>query len=149
MNLTTLFAGFLLAITPLAFAEQPQEAPQSPEDAMVAQQLVAWSRFQKPQPAPQPLPPRDTPVPEPGQQDQQGKQPDQPQARDQTPTSQSFTGKIIKDGNKFVLKAATNTTYELRDAGDLSRYVNESVKVTGNLETGSNTIRVVKIELLS
>lgn len=150
MNRTTgLFAGILFAITPLAFAQQPQDAPQSPEDAMVAQQLVAWSRFQKPQPAPQPLPPRDTPVPEPGQQDQQGKQPDQPQAQDQTPTTQSFTGKIIKDGDKFVLKVASNTSYELREAGDLSRYVNQSVKVIGNLDTGSNTIRVVKIELLS
>lgn len=150
MNRTTgLFAGFLLAITPMAFAQQPQEAPQSPEDVMVAQQLVAWTRFQKPQPAPQPLPPRDTPVPEPGQQDQQGKQPDSPQAQDQTPTTQSFTGKIIKDGNKFMLKVASNTTYELQEAGDVSRYVNQSVKVIGNLDTGSNRIRVVKIELLS
>ena len=148
-RMTALFAGFLFAIGPLAFAQQPQEAPQSPEDALVAQQLVAWSRFQKPQPAPQPLPPPDTPVPEPGQQDQQGKRPADPQTQDQTPTTQSFTGKIVKNGDKFVLKVASNTTYELQEAGDVSRYVNQSVKVIGNLDTGSNTIRVVKIELLS
>ena len=80
MNRTTnLFAGLLLAATPLAFAQEPQAPPQSPEDAFVTQQLVAWTRVQKPQPAPQPLPPREPPVPQP---DQQGKQP----ADSQTPS---------------------------------------------------------------
>lgn len=148
-RMTGLFAGLLLAIIPLAFAQQPEGDPQSPEDALIAQQLVAWTRFQKPQPAPQPLPAHDNPVPEPGQQDQQSKRPAEPQAQDQTPTTQSFTGKIVKNGDKFVLKVASNTTYELQEAGDVSRYVNQSVKVVGNLETGSNTIRVVKIELMS
>lgn len=148
MNRTTnLFAGFLLAVTPLAFAQEPQTPPQSPEDAFVIQQLVAWTRVQKPQPAPQPLPPRETPVPQP---DQQGKQPADPQTPpEQTPTTQSFTGKILKDGNKYVLKVSGNTTYELQNAGDVGQYENQTVKVIGSVESGSNTIRVVKIELLS
>lgn len=148
MNRTTsLFAGLLLAATPLGFAQEPQTPPQSPEDAFVIQQLVAWTRVQKPQPAPQPLPPRDPPVPQP---DQQGKQPADPQTpSDQTPTAQSFTGKILKDGNRYVLKVAGNTTYELQNAGDVGQYENQTVKVFGNVESGSNTIRVVKIELLS
>ncbi len=150
MNRTAgLFAGFLLAVGPFAFAQQPQTTPQVPEDALVIQQLIDWSRFQKPQPAPEPLPPRDTPVPQPDQQDQQHNQPGKTQAQDQTPTTQSFTGKIIRDGNKYVLKVASNTTYELREEGDVSRFVNQTVKVIGNLETGGNVIRVVKIELLS
>lgn len=150
MNRTTgLFAGFLLAISPLALSQEQQPAPQSPEDALIIHQLIDWSRFQKPQPAPEPLPPRDTPVPQPDKQDQQGNQPGEAQTQDQTPTTQSFTGKIIRDGNKYVLKVASNTTYELREEGDVSRYVNQTVKVIGNLDTGSNSIRVVKIELLS
>ncbi len=148
-RLTGLFAGFLLAIGPLAFAQQPPETPQSPEDALVIQQLIDWSRFQKPQPAPEPLPPRDTPVPQPDQQDHQGKPPGETHTQDQTPATQSFTGKIIRDGNKYVLKVASNTTYELQEEGDVSRYVNQTVKVIGSLDTGTNTIRVVKIELLS
>ena len=139
----------MLAVSPLAFAQQPPAAAQFPEDALVIQQLIDWSRFQKPQPAPEPLPPRDTPVPQPDQQNQQGKQPRETQTQDQTPSSQSFVGKIIREGSKYVLKVANNTTYELQEEGDVSRYVNQSVKVTGNLDTGSNTIRVVKIELLS
>jgi hypothetical protein len=147
MNRTAgIFAGFLLAVGPFAFAQQPQVTSQVPEDALVIQQLIDWSRFQRPQPAPEPLPPRDTPVPQP---DQQGNQPGGTQAQDQTPATQSFTGKIIRDGNKYVLKVASNTTYELREEGDVGRYVNQTVKVIGNLDTGSNAIHVVKIELLS
>jgi hypothetical protein len=114
------------------------------------QQPIAWTRMQKPQPAPQPLPPRDTPTPEPSQQDQQGKQPADPQTSSApTPINQSFTGKIVKDGDKYVLKVASNTTYELQDQGDVEQYENQSVRVGGKLETGTNTILVVKIELLS
>ena len=72
---TALLAGLLLSMTPLAFGQESQPAPQTPEDAFVMQRPVAWTRMQKPQPAPQPMPPQDTTVPEPDQQDRQGKQP--------------------------------------------------------------------------
>src|SRR3984893_4976851 len=147
MNRTTnCCAGFLLAIAPLAIGQEPRLTPQFPEDALATQQLIAWSWLQKPQPAPQPLPPRDTPLPQPGPQDQQSKPPANPQ--DQTPT-QSFTGKIVKDGGKFVLKVASNTTYQLDGQDSLKQYENQEVKIVGSLDTGSNTIRIVKIELLS
>jgi hypothetical protein len=151
MNRTTnLFTGFLLAITPLALAQEPQLTQQFPEDAFATQQLVAWTRFQKPQPAPQPLPPRDTPIPQPDQQNQPPDQqaPGNP-GQQQTPTTQSFTGKIVKDGGKYVLKVASNTTYQLEQQGDVRQYENQDVKVIGSLDTTSNTIRVVKIELMS
>jgi hypothetical protein len=144
------FAGFLLALTPLVFGQEPPLTPQLPEDAFGARPLIAWSRLQKPQPAPQPMPPQDTPLPQPG-----GNQPADPQIPSQpTPRTQSCTGKILKDGNKYVLKVRSDTTYELQDQGDLhqadlSQYENQTVRVFGSLDTGSNTIRVVKIELLS
>ena len=147
---TNLMAGFLLAIAPLAFGQEPQlTTPQFPEDALAVRQLVAWSRLQKPQPTPEPLPPQDKTVPQPDQQqeEEQPKQPANP-AQQQAPT-QSFTGKIIQDGGKYVLKVAGNTTYRLDDQGDVKQYENQDVKVIGNLDTGSNMIRIVKIELLS
>ena len=143
-RMTNWYAGIFLALTPLAFAQEPQLTPQFPEDALTSQQLIAWSRLQKPQPAPQPLPPRDTPIPQPDPQGEQARQPSNPQA----PT-QSFTGKIVKDGGKYVLKVASNSTYQLDGQGDVQQYENQDVKVVGTLETGSNTIRVVKIELIS
>jgi hypothetical protein len=144
---TNLFAGVLLTMASFAFAQEPQLTPQFRDDALALQPLITWTHFQKPQPAPQPLPPRDTPVPQP---DPQGKQPADPQhSQDQTPTTQSFTGKILKDGNKFILKVASNTTYQLQYQGDVAQYENQDVKLIGILDTGTNTIRVVKIELLS
>jgi len=147
---TNWFAGFLLATTPLVYAvgQEPQLTPQVPEDVLEARQLVAWSRLQKPQPAPQPLPPRDTPIPQPDPPDQQSKPPSDPHNQDQTP-AQSFTGKIVKESGKYVLKVASNTAYQLDAQGDVRQYENQEVKVIGTLDTGSNTIRVVKIELLS
>ena len=147
---TSLFVGVLLSMAPLAFAQEARLTPQFPEDAMAYQQLVAWTRLQKPQPAPQPLPPRDTPLPQPDQQSTQPADPQTPPSpSQQTPTTQSFTGKIVKEGDKFVLKVSSNTSYQLQDQGDVKQYENQDVKVIGSLDTATNTIRVVKIELLS
>lgn len=146
-RMTNWCAGLLLMMmAPLALGQEPQQTPKSPEDGLGAQQLIAWSWLQKPQPAPQPLPPRDTPLPQPDPQDQQTKPPVNPQ--DQTPT-QSFTGKILKDAGKYVLKVAGNTTYQLDGQDSLKQYENQDVKVIGSLDTTSNTIRIVKIELMS
>jgi hypothetical protein len=146
-RMTNWCAGLLLLMmAPLAFGQEPQQTPKSPEDALGAQQLIAWSWLQKPQPAPQPLPPRDTPLPQPDPQEQQAKPP--ANSQDQTPT-QSFTGKILKDAGKYVLKVAGNTTYQLDGQDSLRQYENQDVKVIGSLDTTSNTIRIVKIELMS
>jgi Protein of unknown function (DUF5818) len=144
---TNCCAGFLLAIAPLAIAQEPRLTPQFPQDALATQQLIAWSRLQKPQPAPQPLPPRDTPVPEPDQQGQAAKSQSDPQT--QPAQTQSFTGKIVKDGGKYVLKVASNSTFQLDEQGGVKQYEGQEVRVIGNLDKDSNTIRVVKIELLS
>jgi len=143
-----LVAGLLLALTGGVVAQEAQTNPQTPEDAFSTRQLIAWSSLQKPQPAPQPLPPRDTPVPQPDQpSDQQAKSPAAPQG-EQSP-AESFTGKIIKQGAAYVLRAANSTTYELAEQGDLERFENKNVRVTGKLEEGTNRIHVVKVELLS
>lgn len=156
---TNLLAGLILALASVAVAQEAQlPNPQTPEDAMGTRQLIAWSSLQKPQPAPQPLPPPDTPIPQPGD-DQQAKPPSDPhrdqapaaQSSEHSPEAQSFTGKIVKDSGrgKYVLQVASNTSYELEGEGDLNQYENQTVKVVGNLDKASNTIHVVKIELLS
>jgi hypothetical protein len=153
---TNLLAGLVLALASFAVAQDEPATLQTPEDAMQPRQLIAWSSLQKPQPAPQPLPPPDTPIPQPGD-DQQAKPPadshtgQSPAADsgDHSPAAQSFTGKIVKDSGKYVLKVASNTSYELEGEGDLNQYENQTVKVVGNLDKATNTIHVVKIELLS
>src|SRR5438552_18642557 len=145
-RMANLLAGFLLTITPLAFGQEPQPAPQFPEDAMTTRQLIAWSRLQEPQPTPQPRPPRDNRIPQPGQQDQQGNQLPDPQTPQEqapvTPVTQAFSGKIIHDGNQYVLRVAGNISYELE--GSVRQYEDQSVRVTGNLDKHNNPIHVGK-----
>jgi hypothetical protein len=86
-------------------------------------------------------------LPQPDPQDQQAK----PHANSEGPgkATQSFTGKIIEDSGKYVLKVSSNTTYQLDQQVDVKQYVNQDVKIIGTLDTNTNTIRVVKVKLLS
>lgn len=143
-----LLAGLALALTGRIVAQETRTNPQTPEDAFSTRQLIAWSSLQKPQPAPQPLPPRDTPIPQPDQPaDQQAKSPAEAQA-EQSP-AESFTGKIVKEGAAYVLRGTNNTTYELAEQRDLEQFEDKNVRVTGTLEAGTHRIHVVKVELLS
>lgn len=147
-RLANLSIVFFLAALSCALAQEPPANQQTPEDAFETRQLIAWSSLQKPQPAPQPLPPRDTPIPQPDQQaDQQAKAPGNSQA-DESP-AESFTGKIVKQGAEYVLRASGATTYHLDDQSSLERFEDKNVRVMGKLEKGSSTIHVIKIELLS
>lgn len=61
--------------------------------------------------------------------------------------AQTFTGKITKSGGKYVLKdETTRTTYALDDQNQAKSFEGKSVKVTGKLDTSSNTIQVATIE---
>jgi len=59
-----------------------QRSPQTPEDAYTSRDLIAWSQLQAPQPAPQPLPPKEKQVPQPEQpRDQQPAPPADPNSQ--------------------------------------------------------------------
>ena len=147
--------GFLAASISLAllftvalYAQETRTDSRVPEDAFSTRQLIAWSGLQKPQPAPQPLPPKDTPVPQPDQpQDQQSTSPADPHSQ-QTPTTQSFTGKIVNDGGKYSLKVGTEI-YGLDQQDGLEKYENQSVKIIGRMDANSRMIHILKIDLLS
>jgi Protein of unknown function (DUF5818) len=148
---TSMFTGVLLALAPFAFGQEPQTqtGPGFSRDLLASQQLIAWTWMQKPQPAPQPLPPPDKGIPQP---DQPATKPANPQAQQQTPSqaqNQTFTGKIVKDGDKYVLRVAGNTSYQLNDQSSVKQYEDKDVKIVGVLDASSNTIRIVKLELLS
>lgn len=64
-----------------------------------------------------------------------------------TMDSQTFTGKVMKSGSKYVLKDdATRTSYTLDDQDRAKQFEGKSVKVTGKLDPASNTIVVASIE---
>jgi cytoskeletal protein RodZ len=57
----------------------------------------------------------------------------------------SFVGSITKTGGKFVLHTG-GTDYQLDDQAQASKYKGKDVKVTGQLDSSSNTIKVQSIE---
>ena len=56
----------------------------------------------------------------------------------------SFVGSIVKSGDKFMLHTG-GTDYQLDDQAQASKFDGQDVKVTGQVDQASNTIRVQSI----
>jgi hypothetical protein len=123
-----------------------QPNPVLPSD-ILGPQLIAWSQLQKPEPVPQPLPPLDRPVQQPNQHAEQ--QPANPQAQPQQPATQTFTGTIVKDGSRYILKVSSRNVYQLDDQEKVQRYEGKQVKIEGTLDANGNSLHITNIELLS
>lgn len=142
------FLGLLLlGSASVTFGQQERPAaPQSPEDAFTARELIAWTSLQKPQPAPQPLPKEDA-VPQPGQTpDQQAKPP--ADANSQQTPARLFSGTIVKSGDGYVLRTDC-AIYQLQKKSGIEQYEDRKVKVIGTLDQATAWIQVVEIELYS
>ncbi len=140
-------AGLLLLPVSVA-AQQPRVQP-SPElpASVLGPQLIVWSQLQQPTPVPQPLPRSNQPaVQEPARQS--GKEPAAPQAQAQ-PSVQTFTGTIVKDGGKFVLKVSDGGAYLLDDQSKAKEFEGKQVKIGGSLDANGNVVRVLSVELVS
>ncbi len=141
---TNIFAALFVTLAPFAIAQESHSG--FVEDTLATRELIAWTWMQKPQPTPQPIPPPDKGIPQP---DQQTAQPSPQQHQEESqPQSQTFTGKIVKDGDKYVLKSS-GTTYQLSGQSNVKQFEDQDVKIVGALDAGSNTIRITKIELMS
>jgi len=98
MNRTTTLLLFGVLLLP-AGAMAQQRSSQTPEDAYTSRDLIAWSQLQTPQPAPQPLPPKDKQIPQPEQpRDQQPTPPADP--NNQQRPIQSYGGIHIEESSR-------------------------------------------------
>ena len=62
------------------------------------------------------------------------------------PTIRSFFGTIAKNGDQFVLnESESHKFYELDDQDAASRFMGESVTITGTLDNVKNIIRIQSI----
>jgi hypothetical protein len=62
----------------------------------------------------------------------------------------SFSGIIVKENNAVTLQdPVTKVSYRLNDAAMARPYAGKRVKVTGKLDSDSNTILVASIEIVS
>jgi hypothetical protein len=72
-------------------------------------------------------------------------QPVQPDDQNAAPVN-TFSGKIVKSGDKLVLTDVSNkTTYQLDDQQRAQDFLNQIVRVTGVLDASTGTIRVTAI----
>jgi uncharacterized protein YdeI (BOF family) len=85
---------------------------------------------------------------DPSQQPSQS-QPSQasPSSSDSMPQSQAFTGTIVKGSDGYMLQDDTNkTSYKLDDAKQAKKFAGKNVKVSGTLDSTSNTIHVINVQ---
>jgi hypothetical protein len=83
---------------------------------------------------------------QPGSQDPTAQQPSMGQQSAQGQTTQIFVGKIAKSKGDLVLRDDAGTAYKLDNADQAKQFVGKSVKVTGTLDSATNTIHVANIE---
>jgi hypothetical protein len=137
---TLLGLTLVLAIAPCAFPQDggAQPCPEVAPDA-IGCQLVAWSHLQEPVPLPE-SESKPAPDPQPGQS---------LDVQTQQASRQRITGIIVRQGEKFVLEAGDNTTYQLDDQERARRYQDKQVLVAGSWDAATNTFHIDTIELTS
>lgn len=141
---TLLGLALFLVLAPCALSQDgtPQPCPDVTAEALGCE-LIAWSHLQEPAPLPEP----DTKPPDQQPNSQRG---ESQSSRSRPPASrQSITGTLVRQGEKYVLKAGDNTTYQLDDQSRAAQYQNKRVKVVGRLDAGNNTLQIESIELVS
>ena len=135
--------SLLLFLAPMAVSQDggSQPCPDATPGALACE-LIAWSHLQEPAPLPEP---DANPVPP---SDQPGKPSPDSQAQPETST-RSIVGIIVRQGEKYVLKAGDNTTYQLDDQDRAKQYQDKQVKVVGRLDSTSNSLHIESIEVVS
>lgn len=69
------------------------------------------------------------------------------QAQDEQAAAKTFVGKIVKQGDQYVLKDMTNkVTYVLDGQDEAQQFEGRIVTVIGSLDAATNTIHVQKIK---
>ncbi|HXM61747.1 MAG TPA: DUF5818 domain-containing protein [Terriglobales bacterium] len=141
--ITLIGLAFFLLVSSWAFSQT--EGPQPCPDVIpgtLGCEPVAWSQLQEPVPLPEP---GAEPAPPPDQESSQSTG-----SQDQPATAkQSIKGIIVRQGEKFVLNAGDNTTYQLDDQNKAKQYQDKQVNVVGILDAESNTLHIETIELAS
>jgi Protein of unknown function (DUF5818) len=139
--------ALLLVMAPQAFAQagSPQPCPDATAGTLGCE-LIAWSGLQTPVPLPEPDSKPSTPTDRrpASQRSQAANSRAQPQAN-----RQSITGIIVKEGEKYILKAGDSTTYQLDDQDRARQYQDKRVRVVGSVDADSNTLHIESIDLVS
>jgi len=133
------FIGAVILFLSVGALNAQQATPQSPSADPQAQQPPATPDQTRPPATPEQAQPNQTPSQTP---DQAAHRAPEPEAQSAQPEDvQSFTGTILKSGDKYVLQSS-GTTYDLDHQDQLQKYENKKVKVHGTLDASGNLIRL-------
>lgn len=139
------FIGALVLVLSVGVALNAQNAPKTqPPDAQ-AQQPATPDQTQ-PQSTPEAQQPTTPPQAEPPATKQTPDQSGQaaPEAKpDSTTAVQSFTGTVVKQGDKYVLQDAdTGNTYNVDHQDEVAKFEGKRVKVKGTLDASGKMIHI-------
>jgi cytoskeletal protein RodZ len=124
---------FALAMLPAAFAQSTSSPSQDPS-------------MQQPSSTPSAAPSQQTPSQNPSTTDPSATSPSSsPSSAGSSDAARSFVGSIAKTGGKYVLHTG-GTDYQLDDQSQAKKFEGKDVKVTGQLDASSNTIKVQSID---
>ena len=115
--------------TPDRQAQQPDTTP-PPQSTPETQAPSSQS-----QQTPDTAPPPSSRTPESGAQ-QSGS------ASDSAAGTQTFSGTVVKQGDKYVLKDDSGKTYDIDHQDEVKKFDGKRVRVQGTLDTSTNTIMV-------
>ncbi len=62
-----------------------------------------------------------------------------------SPDGESFTGTVVKSGDKYLLKTDT-ATYQIDDQDKAKQFEGKQVKASGNLDKATSTLQVTDIQ---
>lgn len=65
------------------------------------------------------------------------------------PAARMFTGTIVKDRGKYVLRVANGSAYQLDDQQKAGQYDGREVKLVGTIDENQHNVNVVSLELIS
>jgi Protein of unknown function (DUF5818) len=65
------------------------------------------------------------------------------------PAVRMFTGTIVNDRGKYVLKITSGSAYQLDDQQKARQYDGREVKLVGTLDENQRSVNIVSIELIS
>ena len=137
----TVVAILALVVTmlPAAFAQTSDQT--SPSSSAPAASSPAASPSDSPaQTSPAQTSPAQT---SPSTSDQSGAA--QGSAPGSSQAAESYTGTVVKSGDKYVLKTDTGT-YQIDDQDKAKQFEGKQVKVSGNLDKATSTLHVTDIQ---
>ena len=136
---TTLNAQNAPSTTPDRQAQQPSQSPDSTPPQSTPETQSPSSQTPDTQQSPDQTPPPSSRTPESGaQQSQSGSAADSGAASG----TETFSGTVTKQGDKYVLKDDSGKTYDIDHQDEVKKFEGKRVRVQGTLDPATNKIMV-------